>query len=240
MKAIQQYLQKHGFEAFAPKAVLFDMDGVLFDSMPYHARSWAQVCQASGLDMSEEEAYMHEGRTGAATINILARRLWHRDATEQEIEAIYREKCRLFNACPEAPKMPGAEAVLQRVKQAGLTIAVVTGSGQKSLLDRLFSNYPGYFTPEFVISSRDVKHGKPHPEPYLMALERLGLAPWQAVVVENAPLGVQAAVAAQVFTIAVNTGPLQPQVLLDAGADSLFPSMDALAQALASPDKTGR
>ena len=73
-----------------------------------------------------------------------------------------------------------------------------------------------------------------------MALERLGLAPWQAVVVENAPLGVQAAVAAQVFTIAVNTGPLQPQVLLDAGADSLFPSMEALAQALASPDITGR
>ena len=53
------------------RAVLFDMDGVLFDSMPNHAASWAKVCTEFGLDMEPEEAYMHEGRTGASTINIL-------------------------------------------------------------------------------------------------------------------------------------------------------------------------
>lgn len=230
MQVIQKYLDKHGFEALAPKAVLFDMDGVLFDSMPNHARSWATVCSEFGLQMDAREAYMHEGRTGAATINILMQRYNKRDATPEEIERIYEEKCRLFNACPEAPQMPGALEVLQKVKAAGLTIVVVTGSGQFSLLERLNQNFPGFFTPELIVSSKDVKHGKPNPEPYLMGLEKAGVKPWEAIVVENAPLGVEAAVAANIFTIAVNTGPLPESALIDAGANLLFPSMSALAE----------
>ena len=229
-QAINLYLQKRGFKAFTPKAVFFDMDGVLFDSMPYHAASWAQTCTSFGLEMDKTEAYMHEGRTGASTINILTRRHWGREATEQEIADIYAEKCRLFNACPEAPKMPGAQQVLEAVKQAALTIVVVTGSGQQSLLDRLNTNYPGFFSPELIVSSKDVMHGKPHPEPYLMALQRTGLHPWEAMVVENAPLGVRSATAAEIFTIAVNTGPLPESALLQEGADMLFPSMTALAE----------
>ena len=234
MLQVSQYLKKHGFEAFTPKAVLFDMDGVLFDSMPNHARSWAEVCTAFGLEMSEQEAYMHEGRTGLATINILARRHWHRDATDDEVRQIYAEKCRLFNTCPEAPKMPGAEALLSQVKAAGLTIVVVTGSGQRSLLDRLQHSYPGFFRPELVVSSNDVVRGKPDPEPYLRGLQKAGVQPWEAVVVENAPLGVRAAVAARIFTVAVNTGPLPESALLGEGANMLFPSMRAFSDGFAS------
>ena len=61
--AVRQYLLQHQFDQLVLKAVLFDMDGVLFDSMPNHARSWAQVCTRFGLDMTPEEAYLHEGRT---------------------------------------------------------------------------------------------------------------------------------------------------------------------------------
>ena len=56
------------------KAVLFDMDGVLFNSMPYHSEAWHQVMKTHGLDLSREEAYMHEGRTGASTTNIVFQR----------------------------------------------------------------------------------------------------------------------------------------------------------------------
>lgn len=227
--AVAAYKEKSGFVDFAPKAVLFDMDGVLFDSMPNHASSWATVCTEFGLHMTPEEAYMHEGRTGASTINILTRRYWNRDATPEEVSRIYDEKCRLFNAGPEAGKMPGADEVLARVKTLGLQIFVVTGSGQLSLLERLESGYPGYFAPERIVSSKDVKHGKPSPEPYLMGLEKAGVAPWEAIVIENAPLGVQSAVAAGIFTIAVNTGPLPNSVLLAEGANLLYPSMAALA-----------
>ena len=227
---IDRYVSKHGFGAFSPKAVLFDMDGVLFDSMPHPASSWAKVCSEFGLHMTPTEAYMHEGRTAASTINLLSNRTWGRNATEAEIEKIYAEKCRLFNSLPEAEKMPGAAQVLEQVKQVGLQIMVVTGSGQASLLSRLETNYPGYFAPERIVSSKDVRHGKPDPEPYLMGLKKLGLQPWEAIVVENAPLGVRAAVGAQIFTIAVNTGPLPESALLGEGANLIFPSMSAFAK----------
>jgi beta-phosphoglucomutase-like phosphatase (HAD superfamily) len=108
---------------------------------------------------------------------------------------------------------------------------VVTGSGQNDLLERLMHYFPGMFTRDRMITAFETKIGKPNPEPYLMALQTGGLQPNEAIVVENAPLGVQAGVAAGIFTIAVNTGPLDGQVLLDAGANLLFPSMTALSAA---------
>ncbi len=79
-----------------------------------------------------------------------------------------------------------------------------------------------------MVTAFDVKYGKPNPEPYLMALNKGNLKANEAIVVENAPLGVQAAAAAGIFTVAVNTGPLDDNILLDAGANVLFPSMQAL------------
>ena len=210
------------------KAVLFDMDGVLFNSMPYHSEAWHNVMKSHGLTLSREEAYMHEGRTGASTINIVSRRERGHDATEEEIKAIYQAKTEEFNKCPKAERMPGALEVLTKIKSEGLTPMVVTGSGQTSLLDRLNHNFPGIFQANLMVTAFDVKYGKPNPEPYLMALKKGGLKADEAVVIENAPLGVEAGHKAGIFTIAVNTGPLDGQVLLDSGADLLFPSMQAL------------
>lgn len=211
------------------KAVLFDMDGVLFDSMPYHSEAWHTVMKSHGLTLSREEAYMHEGRTGASTINIVFQRELGREATQEEIESIYQEKSVLFNSYPEAKRMPGAWELLQKVKKDGLIPMVVTGSGQLSLLERLEHNYPGMFRKELMVTAFDVKYGKPNPEPYLMALKKGGLEADEAIVVENAPLGVEAGHNAGIFTIAVNTGPLDGQVLLDAGANLLLPSMQTLS-----------
>lgn len=143
------------------------------------------------------------------------------------IENIYAEKSIEFNSHPDAERIPGAWEVLQKIKADGLTPMVVTGSGQRSLLDRLSHNFPGMFRSELMVTAFDVKYGKPNPEPYLMALQKGGLKPNEAIVIENAPLGVQAGAAAGIFTIAVNTGPIDGQVLLDAGANVLFPSMQA-------------
>lgn len=229
--SLQAYLKSHGHDAVRLKAVLFDMDGVLFDSMPYHADAWHTVMERHGLHLSREEAFLHEGRTGAGTINIVYRRQYGRDATLELIEAIYAEKSAEFNKHPEAGPMPGAWELLQQVKADGLLPVLVTGSGQRTLLERLGHNFPGMFQPERMVTAFDVKYGKPHPEPYLMGLAKAGVAPNEAIVVENAPIGVQAATAAGIFTIAVNTGPLDGQVLTDAGADLLFPSMTALSEA---------
>ena len=122
-------------------------------------------------------------------------------------------------------KRPGALEVLTKIKSEGLTPMVVTGSGQTSLLDRLNHNFPGIFQANLMVTAFDVKYGKPNPEPYLMALKKGGFKPNEALVIENAPLGVQAGVAAGIFTIAVNTGPLHDNVLLNEGANLLFHSM---------------
>ena len=84
-----------------------------------------------------------------------------------------------------------------------------------------------------MVTAYDVKYGKPHPEPYLMGLQKAGVAANEAIVIENAPMGVEAGVAAGIFTIAVNTGPLPDQVLVDRGANLLFPDMTALATFIA-------
>lgn len=226
--SIARYLERSGHSQIQLKAVLFDMDGVLFNSMPYHADAWHKVMERHGLHLSREEAYMHEGRTGAATINLVYQRQYKKDATSEMIESIYAEKSAEFNSNPEPERMPGAWEILQKVKSEGLTPVLVTGSGQHSLLNRLTHNFPGMFERERMVTAFDVKYGKPHPEPYLMGLEKAGVKANEAIVVENAPIGVQAGVAAGIFTVAVNTGPLDEQVLLDAGADLLFPSMQAL------------
>lgn len=214
------------------KAVLFDMDGVLYDSMPNHAKAWSTAVTEFGLSMSPHEAYLHEGRTGHGTINILAQRHWGRNATTKEMERIYAAKSALFNTCPEPQPMPGAAQLLQSIRSLGLTIVLVTGSAQHSLLTRLAHDFPGIFAPERMVTAFDVKHGKPHPEPYLMGLEKAGVSASEAIVIENAPLGVEAAHAAGIYTIAVNTGPLSPKVLLDAGADIVLPREGGFAQAL--------
>ncbi|MFA6870666.1 MAG: HAD-IA family hydrolase [Bacteroidaceae bacterium] len=226
---IQKYLAANNFEDFQLKAVLFDMDGVLFDSMPHHAESWHNVMEQHGMNLSKEEAYLHEGRTGASTINLVAEEQLGHTLRQDEIQLIYKEKTLEFNHLPEPKRMSGAWDVIKQIKEDKLKVMVVTGSGQTSLLDRLNNSFPDTFTKENSVTAFDVKKGKPNPEPYLIALEKGGLLANEAVVIENAPLGIEAAHAAGLFTIAVNTGPLSNAILMDAGADLLFDSMKELS-----------
>lgn len=229
-QAIQNYLKEKGHSKINLKAVLFDMDGVLFDSMKNHAKAWNKAMSMYGMNLSEEEAYMHEGRTGASTINIVCMRERGCNADEEEIKKIYQTKSDIFNTLPKAEPMPGAYTLLRNIKESGLQPVLVTGSGQLSLIDNLNHHFPGIFQKEFMVTAFDVKYGKPNPEPYLMGLKKAGIAPNEAVVVENAPLGVKAGVTAGIFTIAVNTGPLPDSALLDEGANLLFGSMQELSE----------
>lgn len=212
-----------------PKAVLFDMDGVLFDSMKNHTLAWYETISGMGIGCERNEFYLYEGATGEWTINHIFRRAYGRDAIGGEIERIYAEKSRWFNELPPVEVMPGAKEVLGKVKAQGMVPVVVTGSGQRSLLERLEKEFPGVFTAERMVTAFDVRHGKPHPEPYLKGLEKAGVNATEAMVVENAPLGVQAAVAAGIFTAAVNTGPIPAEKLREAGAGVVLSSIPALA-----------
>lgn len=228
-KAILSFLSEHTYDTFIPKAVLFDMDGVLYDSMPFHAKAWQITANKYHLTSSEEEFFMLEGRTGKSTIDLLFQRTLGRIASDAEKKEVYAHKSALFNQINEGKVMKGAIEVLKHVCHYELNRLVVTGSGQKSLVDKLALNFPHCFERTRMVTADDVKHGKPHPEPYLIGLQKANAKANEAIVIENAPLGIEAAVAARIFTIAVNTGPLDNRVLQDAGANLLYPSMEALA-----------
>ncbi len=237
MNERNNYLKKHGFGQFCPKAVLFDMDGVIYDSMGNHAVSWHEAMKHFGLDMPYEGAYQYEGMRGVETIRLLARQQWNKELSEEESQAMYTYKTQLFaQRCLQHPAqiMPGIRDVMQQIKDDGLKIGVVTGSAQHTLLDKLLSDLHGLLKEELIVTAYDVTHGKPDPEPYQKGMQKCGVKPWETMVVENAPLGVRAAVAAKCFTIAVNTGPLPDEMLLQEGADIIFPRMTALGKAWAA------
>ena len=211
------------------KAAFFDMDGVLYDTMRHHASAWEEASAMCGIPCAAEEIFFLEGRTGASTIDLLTRRHHNRPATNEEKQHIYTLKAKLFNARNKGEQMPGALDVMRAGKAMGLFMSVVTGSGQEGVLDKMKREFGDYIAPNSTVSALDVQHGKPHPEPYLIALKKSGVNTNEAVVIENAPLGIQAARAAGLACIAVNTGPLDDQILWDAGATLLYPSMTALA-----------
>lgn len=226
-------------EAFArrgkpltPQAALIDMDGVLYDSMPRHADAWLQMTNEIGLHCNRNEFFLYEGMTGRATIQLLMRKYLGRDATAEECERLYARKTALFAANAGRPLMPGATEMLKALGAFGLKRILVTGSGQASLIDSLTHDYPGVFGREAMVTAADVRHGKPDPEPYLMGLTKAGCEAWQAIVVENAPLGVEAGFRAGCFVCAVATGPMPQEALREAGADLVFASMPEFAAAL--------
>ena len=129
--------------------------------------------------------------------------------------------------------------IARALRERGIHIGVVTGSGQATLLRRISEDFKATITPGLIVTANDVRHGKPSPEPYQQGMKKAaallglnGIAPSEAVVIENAPLGVRSAVAAGCFTVAVNTGPLPDAALYDEGADVVFGNMHELAEAI--------
>ena len=210
---IERYLSKTQHKTLNIKAAFFDMDGVLFNSMPYHAEAWKRTMNAHNIPFELHDAYICEGRTGASVINEMFLKHKGRMATEDEIQLMYKEKSDCFNSISKIERIPDILPLLETLKADGVDIYIVTGSGQESLLDRLNKWFPGIFSKEKMVTAFDVKKGKPDPEPYLIALAKSGVQPNEAFVVENAPLGVRSSVAAGLFTFAVNTGILTTEEL---------------------------
>jgi len=207
------------------KAALIDMDGVLYDSMPNHARAWMSVMEYAGIDARPEEFFINEGCTGAWMIDRMIQRQFGRPATEAEKIGLYALKKKFFVAQPPVDVMPGARQMVVELQKRGIVTVLVTGSGQNSLLDRLDSDYPGAFPADRRVTSASVTHGKPHPEPYLRGLDLAGVKACEAIGIDNAPLGVASAHAAGLLTIGVVTGPVPAAELAGHGADIVYNSM---------------
>lgn len=219
-EAIKHYLEANSFTEFAPRVVLFDMDGVLYNSMPNHAVAWQEAMSQFGIYFTADDSYATEGARGVDTIRHYVRMQQGKEITPEEAQRMYDVKTEIFHRMPVAEIFPGVLPLMQKIKDAGITIGVVTGSGQRPLFKRLLNDFDGFLTEDHIVTAYDVERGKPNPDPYLMGLRKAGnLQPWQGIVVENAPLGVRAGVAARIFTVGINSGPLPDAALADQGAN---------------------
>ena len=182
------------------KAVIFDMDGVLVDSYRAHYDSWRLLGETHGLTMTEAEFSATFGRTSADII----RNLWGNAVDEADIpawddekEALYRDELR-----KDFPAMAGAPELIGALAAAGIKMAIGS-SGPPENVQLVLDCLPGAEAVEATVTGQDVTRGKPDPEVFLIAAEKLGVAPGDCAVIEDAPAGVQAARRAGMTAIAL-------------------------------------
>lgn len=212
-----------------PKLVLFDMDGVLFDTMPYHVRSWKQSMDEYDIEAEQDEFYLYEGMKGIDTIAQLYERTFGFVPEDDLIMEIYRRKTELFNSDDFALKtIPYTRQVMELLKARGIEIAVVTGSTELNAFPRIKECYADLIDKQHVITAESVERGKPHPEPYIRGMQLFDCTPEQTIVIENAPLGVRSGADSGAFVIAVNTGPISIEQLRNEGANLVMNDMKAL------------
>ena len=222
----QQDISSFGKTGVSPKVVLFDMDGVLYDSMPNHGVAWQRAMKEFGIHFTLEDSYATEGARGVDTIRKYAKAQLGKELSEEEAQQMYDVKAHYFHEMPEAKVFDGVIDLMQKIKASGLKIGIVTGSAQLPLIERVTRDFGEFVTKDQITTAYDVKRGKPNPDPYLMGLKKAGnYLPEEGIVVENAPLGVHAGVAAGCYTVAINSGPLPDAILLDEGANILFPTI---------------
>ncbi len=229
--AIANYLKYTGKKSFNFTTALVDMDGVLFDSMKNHTRAWVKLMKKNGIKCTRDEFYMYEGMTGRDIIKMKFKNGAGKNVTDDEAQALYKVKTRYFTELGDVEVIPGTLEMLKALKVAGIRCVLVTGSGTASMLDRVDADYPGIFD-EQRVTAVDVKRGKPNPEPYLKAMAKVGAQPNECIVLENAPLGVQAGHTAGCFTVGVTTGPIPEKDMYKAGADMVYADMASLQAAL--------
>ena len=198
------------------RAILFDLDGVLIDSMPHHERAWRQVLSEIGIKLDPLYVRLHEGEKAEATVHELLRE-HGREMSDSEVEILIERKRKLYRTTAPKGLIPGARKTVEKLLDAGIRCSIVTGSVRANMASVLSDEEIALFDP--VISAEMYNRGKPHPEPYLKALEKLGLLAEECIVVENAPRGIQSAKAAGIKVIAL-TVTLPPEHLVE--ADFIF------------------
>lgn len=183
-----------------PRAVIFDMDGLMFNTEDVYHQVGTELMRRRGCEYTRELSDAIMGRPPQACFETMIR--WHR--LDDRWEAMATESEGLFIALLDdflAP-MPGLLRLLDALEAAGIPKAICTSSSRR-LMEAVVSRFAMGPRFAFMLTAEDITHGKPHPEIYLKAAERLGLAPEQVLVLEDSQTGCRAAAAAGTIVVAV-------------------------------------
>jgi beta-phosphoglucomutase-like phosphatase (HAD superfamily) len=182
-------------------ALIFDMDGTMIDSMPYHAQSWVEFTRRHGIQIDVADLLRRTtGRTGAECMAELFRREVPRDealALIHEKETIYRE---LF--APVFTEVAGFAAFSQKAVQRGLKVGVGTAGDQHNIAFAM-GHLKLPFTPHAIVGGDEGLAGKPEPAIFLEAAKRMTTKASACIVFEDAPFGIEAARRAGMKAVAI-------------------------------------
>ena len=213
---------------FNVRTVLLDMDGVLFDSLGRYVTAWQEAFQnGANLKYPKNLVYEEEGRSGTETIKRYLKKVGVKPNSEI-VNRIYGIKQEILSNLPLPNPCSGAELLVQALDRSGIQLFVVTGSTNREMLDHLsakFSEIPS----NAIVTGDNSERGKPFPDPFRKALEIAKAKRRNTLVIENAPLGIRAAREAGLMVIAVNTGELSDEALIEAGAAAVFKNCHSIA-----------
>lgn len=207
---------------------IFDMDGTLVPNHAYHLKAWEAFSQRHNLRWNREGYTASFGGTNTDILH----RLFQAELDEATIAAYAAEKEALYRElyAPDLTATPGVLALVEALHATGIPLAVATngiGANVDFVLDKL--GIASRFRVQLNIA--DVQHGKPAPDIYLLAAQRLGLPPMRCVVFEDSVTGVQAARAADMPVVGIATT-IPAAELAAAGADPVLPDFVGLTPAL--------
>lgn len=204
----------------APAACLFDLDGLLLDTEPLHSLAWSQAAEHFGLKLPEEELMALRGRrrleNARQVIAWIAERVGA-SPTVEELLAVQQPIAR--GLLPRAAAMQGAPELLRRCRERQVAMALVTSSSQESLRLKT-AGHPWLEQITLRVHGDDpaLHAGKPAPDPFLLAAERLGVDPGDCWAFEDSPAGALSASAA-----GCRVHVLLPPGLSDQQRDGLYP-----------------
>lgn len=177
------------------KAVIFDHDGTLVDSEGRHFDLWREVVEQFGVDFSAQEYIAeHSGIPTLQNAQVLVDK-YRLPINASQLYSLKEQKLKQSLNAEAFPLIPGVIECMQSFKDAGLLMAIATGAGIQEISSSTAAyGFDHYIT--YSATSDQVKHGKPAPDVYLLAAEKLGVAPEQCIAIEDSNNGLQAALAA--------------------------------------------
>jgi beta-phosphoglucomutase len=184
------------------RAVFFDLDGTLIDSMPAHVSAWSKILQDEGIPVDGRYIRLHEGEKAETTIAQLAHD-HGRALSETELHDLIERKRTLYRTMAPRGIIPAARKLVETLREKRIECDIVTGSIRRNLEGVVSADEQALFT--HIIAADDYEKGKPSPDPYLMAIKISGFAPEECIAFENAPLGIRSALAARLRTVAITT-----------------------------------
>lgn len=185
------------------KAILFDYDGVFADTMGDMYQAWRYSIlhnEKIKTPIWDRDFFLMEGYTARKIAEKLCIKY---KIDKSHIDTIIKDKEDYYFKHNKFRLYPGIEKTINFIKERGLRVAIVSGAPktriEKMIGEKLFNKF------DLVIGAGDVKRGKPFPDPYKKALEILNILPSEAIVIENAPLGIKAARAAGIYCVAIES-----------------------------------